>query len=267
MKVNTEKSVGSHGNGNNSEATSSCRKRGKHDANLQKNGFLRFQIGLIVALAMVYLAVELSTAQKDVLVMADEDPIEDAFEYHKDLAKKIRIEKPKETQPKQKKKVVNPDKLVIKKDDDFVEKPTFIETESSEDKPIDVDDITEAIIDDPVETIPFIALEDAPIFPGCEKVAKKERLECFNKKMKKHIKRHFRYPDAAIEMEQQGRVDVMFKIGPDGNIQIAKMRGPAPILEKEAARIIDKLPKMTPGKQRGRPVIVPFSVPINFRLN
>ncbi|MDC1064754.1 energy transducer TonB, partial [Flavobacteriaceae bacterium] len=34
----------------------------------------------------------------------------------------------------------------------------------------------------------------------------------------------------------------------------------------EAKRIIDKLPKMTPGKQRGRPVRVPFSIPITFRL-
>ena len=37
-------------------------------------------------------------------------------------------------------------------------------------------------------------------------------------------------------------------------------------LEKEAKRIIDKLPRMTPGRQRGRPVRVPFSIPITFRL-
>ena len=33
-----------------------------------------------------------------------------------------------------------------------------------------------------------------------------------------------------------------------------------------AKRIIDKLPKMTPGKQRGRPVRVPFSIPVTFKL-
>ena len=44
------------------------------------------------------------------------------------------------------------------------------------------------------------------------------------------------------------------------------MRGPDKNLEKEAQRIISKLPKMTPGKQRGRPVRVPFSIPITFRL-
>jgi protein TonB len=44
------------------------------------------------------------------------------------------------------------------------------------------------------------------------------------------------------------------------------MRGPDKNLEKEAARIIAKLPKMTPGMQRGRAVRVPFSIPITFKL-
>jgi protein TonB len=44
------------------------------------------------------------------------------------------------------------------------------------------------------------------------------------------------------------------------------MRGPDKNLEKEAARIISKLPKMKPGSQRGNPVRVPFAIPINFKL-
>ena len=65
----------------------------------------------------------------------------------------------------------------------------------------------------------------------------------------------------------QGRVNVMFTIDKDGSITNVKMRGPDANLEKEAARIISKLPRMIPGKQRGKPVRVPFSVPITFRLN
>ncbi len=45
-----------------------------------------------------------------------------------------------------------------------------------------------------------------------------------------------------------------------------RARGPDKNLEKEALRITGKLPTMTPGKQRGRAVRVPFSYPINFRL-
>lgn len=64
----------------------------------------------------------------------------------------------------------------------------------------------------------------------------------------------------------QGRVYVNFIIAKDGSISNIRMRGPDKNLEAEAQRIISKLPQMTPGKQRGRPVRVPFSIPITFRL-
>ena len=67
-------------------------------------------------------------------------------------------------------------------------------------------------------------------------------------------------------MGVQGRVSVMFVIQKDGSIGNVRMRGPDQNLEKEAERIISKLPRMTPGKQRGRAVRVPFSIPITFKL-
>ena len=84
--------------------------------------------------------------------------------------------------------------------------------------------------------------------------------------MNKHIRKNFRYPEIAQEMGIQGRVYVNFIIAKDGQITNIRMRGPDKNLEKEAKRIISKLPSMIPGKQRGRPVRVPFSIPITFRL-
>ena len=84
--------------------------------------------------------------------------------------------------------------------------------------------------------------------------------------MARHITKNFRYPEIAQEMGIQGKVYVQFVIDKDGSITGIRTRGPDKNLEKEANRIIAKLPKMTPGKQRGRPVRVPFSVPITFRL-
>ena len=75
-----------------------------------------------------------------------------------------------------------------------------------------------------------------------------------------------KYPEIAQEMGIQGRVYVNFIIGKDGVISNIRMRGPDKNLEQEAGRIIGRLPQMTPGKQRGRPVRVPFSIPITFRL-
>ncbi|MDA9242040.1 energy transducer TonB, partial [Flavobacteriaceae bacterium] len=114
--------------------------------------------------------------------------------------------------------------------------------------------------------IPFAIIEDVPLFPGCERVAKSKRRQCFQDQMAKHIRKNFRYPEIAQEMGIQGRVFVQFMIGKDGNISGVRTRGPDKNLEKEAKRIIDKLPKMTPGKQRGRPVRVPFSIPVTFKL-
>ncbi len=69
-------------------------------------------------------------------------------------------------------------------------------------------------------------------------------------------------------MGVQGKVYVYFVIDKDGSITDVKITRVHDMnLEKEALRIISKLPKMTPGKQRGRNVRVPFTVPVVFRLN
>ena len=122
------------------------------------------------------------------------------------------------------------------------------------------------VIEKGVLDVPFDIIEDIPLFPGCERVKKSKRRKCFQEKMARHISKNFRYPEIAQEMGIQGRVYVQFVIDKDGSITGIRTRGPDKNLEKEANRIIAKLPKMTPGKQRGRPVRVPFSIPITFRL-
>ena len=109
-------------------------------------------------------------------------------------------------------------------------------------------------------------ISSVPLFPGCEKVKISKRSECFQEKMNQHIRRNFRYPEKAQEMGIQGRVFVMFTIGFDGSIINIRTRGPDKNLEREAKRIISLLPKFTPGIQKGRPVRVPFSIPIQFIL-
>ncbi|MDP5229306.1 MAG: M56 family metallopeptidase [Cellulophaga sp.] len=112
--------------------------------------------------------------------------------------------------------------------------------------------------------IPFSVIENPPVFPGCENAADKRA--CFQEKIFKHISKNFNYPIDAQEKGIQGKVYVNFVINEDGVITRTKMRGPDKSLEEEAARIIGKLPKMTPGLQRGRAVNVPFSIPITFKL-
>ncbi len=120
------------------------------------------------------------------------------------------------------------------------------------------------IADNSGSTVPFGIIEQVPIFPGCENAA--DQRACFQEAIQKHISKNFNYPLEAKEKGIQGRVSVMFVVQKDGTIGNIKMRGPDPLLEKETARIIGRLPKMQPGKNKGANVNVPFSIPITFKL-
>ena len=152
--------------------------------------------------------------------------------------------------------------MVVKGEED-VEETVIESTETTQEEIIeDVEVMEEEIVAD----VPFAIIEDVPLFPGCERVKKSERRKCFQEKLDKHVLKYFHYPEIAQEMGVQGRVFVTFVIDRDGTITGIRTRGPDKNLEKEAARIIGKLPNMTPGKERGRAVRVPFSYPINFCL-
>jgi TonB family protein len=113
-------------------------------------------------------------------------------------------------------------------------------------------------------SVPFDVVEEVPVFPGCEDA--EDKRACFQKAMYKHISKNFKYPEEAQGQGIQGKVNLLFIIQEDGSIDGLKMRGPSPLLEDEASRIISKLPIMTPGKQKGKTVKVPFSIPITFKL-
>ena len=71
----------------------------------------------------------------------------------------------------------------------------------------------------------------------------------------------------AAENGIQGRVYVQFVVDRDGGISNAKIaRGVDPSLDQEALRVVNSLPKWKPGMQRGKPVRVSYTVPINFQL-
>ena len=114
--------------------------------------------------------------------------------------------------------------------------------------------------------IDFDSVERPPIYPGCEPYIQQLR-SCFQRKIQNHINKNFRYPEFAQKTGIQGRVFVGFFIDKDGSIVGIRSRGPHPILEIEAKRIISRLPKFIPALDSdGKAVRVPFSVPITFKL-
>lgn len=118
------------------------------------------------------------------------------------------------------------------------------------------------------EVIPFGLVEEVPVFLGCEGVAKNKRLDCFMEQMSKHIRKNQLYPEKAMEKNVQGRVNVLFDINIDGNVTNVQVKGPkgGELLENEARRVIEILPKFKPGIHNGNPVNVRYSQPITFKL-
>ncbi len=260
MKDNYKRSEAAENLSSDKTSYASSRK-GKRETNLRKGGFIRFQIGLILALLLVYIGLEASFSMNKEMDRTVEPYIPEEVLFDPAIVLP-RPEKPKVVvKQKPSPKIVEvPDHVDIAPPEEFINVPP--EEPSSD---LDPGDIEYAEPEAP-EEVPWETVEEVPIYPGCEDVPKSERKACFEKQIIKHVKRNFRYPEKARSLGQYGRVSVVFKIDKTGQVGDIQLRGPSEILEKEAERIISKLPKMTPGKQRGVPVKVPFSIPINFVL-
>ena len=227
-------------------------------ADHSKNSSLYFVIGLSVILLITWRAIEWKTYSK--IYGYESLNIEDDDDEDIPITEQIKIPPPPPPPPPA------PEVIEVVEDEEEVEETVIESTETDQEEIVEIEEVEIEEEFDDVD-VPFAVIEDVPIYPGCERVKKSERRNCFQEQINKHIRKNFRYPDIAQEMGIQGRVYVSFIINKDGTIGSVRMRGPDKNLEKEAARIINRLPRMTPGKQRGRPVRVPFSIPITFKLN
>ena len=101
----------------------------------------------------------------------------------------------------------------------------------------------------------FMVVEEMPQFPGGDAA------------LLSYIGKSLKYPVIAQENGIQGRVVVTFVIEKDGSVaNVEVVRGKDPALDKEAVRVIKNMPKWKPGQQRGKPVRVKYTLPVNFRL-
>ncbi|MDD2797200.1 MAG: energy transducer TonB [Bacteroidales bacterium] len=105
------------------------------------------------------------------------------------------------------------------------------------------------------EQVVFTVVEDMPQFPGGDAA------------LMSYIAKAVKYPTIAQENGIQGRVICAFVVNKDGHVTDAEvLRGVDPSLDKEALRVINSMPIWKAGKQRGKPVRVKYTLPVNFRL-
>lgn len=179
-------------------------------ADLTKNSSLYFAIGLAVVLLISWRAIEWKTYERtgygyESLNVEDEDDEEVP------ITEQIKTPPPPPPPPPA------PEVIEIVEDEKEVEETVIESTETNQEEIVEVDDIEveEDFDDDPV---PFAIIEDLPIYPGCEGVAKEDRRKCFQKKIVKHVKDNFRYPAIAQDLGISGKVFMQFVIDKDGSI-------------------------------------------------
>ena len=114
----------------------------------------------------------------------------------------------------------------------------------------------------------FTVVDEMPLFPGCEDTPKAERKKCTDQKMLEHIYSNIKYPKEAKDKDIQGMVIVRFVIDNEGNVvqpEIKRSIGGG--CDEEVLRVVNSMPKWTPGFQRGEAVNVYFNLPIKFKLD
>lgn len=116
--------------------------------------------------------------------------------------------------------------------------------------------------------IPEGVIEHVPVYPGCEIFPGNiQKRDCMGKMISTFVSKNFD-TNLATSLNLNGvqKISVIFKIDKTGNVIDVKACAPHPNLEKEAINVIKKLPIIKPGMQRGKAVIVPYSLPIVFQI-
>jgi protein TonB len=226
---------------------------------LSKRSFLFFQIGLVVVLAIILTMIEWKTY--------DNDAIDTGF-VNLDMLEEedVPITEIQKTPPPPPPPPPAPEVIEVVEDDEDVEEVVIESTETDQNEVVEVEEVEE--VEEEIGDVPFAVIESVPIFPGCEGLnTNDERKSCMSQKISKFVNKNFDTGLAAdLGLSGINRVYVQFKIDKKGNIVNVAARAPHPRLQSEGERVIQKLPKMKPGQQRGQNVGVLYSLPITFKV-
>lgn len=229
-------------------------------ADVSRNGSIYFAVGLALMLFLTYSTLNYKTYDKSDIDIGK-------LNLDEELDEEIPIIEQVIPPPPPPPPPAAPEVIEVVEDEEEIEETVIESTETDqEEEIIEVEEIeVEEVVED-VE-VPFAVIENVPEYPGCERGSNADKRKCMSDKIAKFVRRKFN-TDLAGDLGLSGRqrISVIFKIDKNGNVTGVRSRAPHPRLEKEAARVINMLPKMKPGRQRGKPVIVPYSLPITFQV-
>ena len=220
-------------------------------ADLEKGKTMGILMGMIVGLAVLFVGFEWS--DREITIVQDQGVADIIAE------EEVEITRPEDTPPPPPPPPAPAVAEVLTVVEDDV-KLDDVEIVSSEDDAASaqVEAYTPpAVVEEEEESSQqiFTVVETMPEFPGGQMA------------LLQYLSKSIKYPVIAQENGIQGRVSCSFVVNKDGSIVDAEViRGVDPSLDKEALRVINSMPKWSPGKQRGKPVRVKYTVPVTFRL-
>lgn len=232
-------------------------------ANVGRNSTLYFLIGLALMLFVTNFAINYKTYDKEAIDIGLLN-LDEELEEEVPITEQLQTPPPPPPPPP-----AAPEVIEVVEDEEEVEETVIESTETSQEEEIveveEVEEIEE--VEEDIE-VPFAVIENVPVFPGCEnEKTNNAKKSCMSEKINKFVNKKFN-TDLAADLGLSGvqRISVAFKVDKSGNIVGVRARAPHPKLEEEAVRVVSSLPKMQPGKQRGKAVTVPYGFPIKFQI-
>ncbi len=220
-------------------------------ADLENRRTLYTEIGLVVALLVVWGAFSYSTKEKAVASLGEDTQVVEVEDM-------VPITQETPPPPPETPKIpVLSDQIDIVEDDIKVD-DNFMSLEDDANLGVEIMDYVEEVKEEVVEeeVIPFQLVEEKPSFNGGDA-----------NEFSKWVNSKLQYPEIAKENGVQGRVTLQFTVNPDGSVSNVKvLRGVDSSLDKEAVRVVSMSPKWKPGKQRDRAVKVTYTFPVIFQL-
>ena len=220
-------------------------------ADLENRRTLYTEIGLVVALLVVWGAFSYSTKEKAVASLGEDTQVVEVEDM-------VPITQETPPPPPEAPKIpVLSDQIDIVEDDIKVE-DNFMSLEDDANLGVEIMDYVEEVKEEVVEeeAIPFQLVEEKPSFNGGDA-----------NEFSKWVNSKLQYPEIAKENGVQGRVTLQFTVNPDGSVSNVKvLRSVDSSLDKEAVRVVSMSPKWKPGKQRDRAVKVTYTFPVIFQL-